>query len=178
MVTLVLYFGHIKHWDKPLTLHEAVDVTDRFRLFVPNYKINLFEIAWLDRETVAKFKSDFRVVAEYFVQMSLNEADIQPSQTDVEHMQEVLQLLSVMTGDHRYEVLFTKSELEGGTIPVCEMYDRIEAKGVAKGEAMGEEKANLSNIRSLMETMNLTSHQAMDALKIPASEQSKYEAKL
>ncbi len=178
VVTLVLYFGHTKRWNKPLTLHETVGVSDRFRPFVSDYRINLFEIAWLDRETVAKFKSDFRVVAEYFVQMRLKDDNFQPTQTDVKHMQEVLQLLSVMTGDHRYEVLFTKSELEGGTIPVCEMYDRIEAKGVVKGEARGMENERLSNIRSLMETMNLTSHQAMDALKIPASEQSKYEAKL
>ena len=56
VVTLVLYFGHTKHWDKPLTLHEAVGVTDRFRPFVPDYKINLFEIAYLSDEQVRKFK--------------------------------------------------------------------------------------------------------------------------
>ena len=73
---------------------------------------------------------------------------------------------------------------------MCEVLDRVEARGeargralgeargVAKGEAMGRESANLTNIRSLMETMNWSSRQAMDALKIPASEQRKYEAKL
>ena len=45
VVTLVLYFGHEKHWDKPLTLHEAVNVPEVFKPFVPDMKVNLFEIA-------------------------------------------------------------------------------------------------------------------------------------
>ncbi len=69
---------------------------------------------------------------------------------------------------------------------MSEVLDRIEARGLARGLArgearglaMGEERERLSNIRSLMETMNLTSRQAMDALKIPQSEQQNLEAKL
>lgn len=37
--------------------------------FVTNLKINLFEIAFLTDEQVAMFKSDFRIVADYFVQI-------------------------------------------------------------------------------------------------------------
>ena len=61
---------------------------------------------------------------------------------------------------------------------MCDVLDRVEAKGMKKGKAEGKESERLSNIRSLMETMNLSSQQAMNALKIPASEQKKYEAKL
>ena len=65
---------------------------------------------------------------------------------------------------------------------MCDVLDRVEAKGMKKGKAEGvaegKENERLSNIRSLMETMNLSSQQAMNALKIPASEQKKYEAKL
>ena len=57
---------------------------------------------------------------------------------------------------------------------MSEVLDRIEARGMARGR----ESANLSNIRSLMETMKWSSQQAMNALKIPASEQRQYEAKL
>ena len=38
----------------------------------------------------------------------------------------------------------------------------------------GAEQKQVENIRSLMETMKWTAKQAMDALKIPASEQKKY----
>ena len=178
VVTLVLYFGHTKHWDKPLTLHEAVGVTDRFRPFVPDYKINLFEIAWLDRSKVAKFRSDFRVVADYFVQLREN-GDYDPNKEELDHIQETIQLLGVLTGDYRFEMAMNEVDNgQGGVNTVSEVLDRIEARGVAKGEAMGKENANLTNIRSLMETMNWSSQQAMDALKIPASEQRQYEAKL
>lgn len=33
-----------------------------------DYRINLFEIAYLTQEQVALFQSDFRIVADYFVQ--------------------------------------------------------------------------------------------------------------
>ena len=49
-------------------------------------------------------------------------------------------------------------------------------KAKAEGKAEGEKKKLLENIRSLMETLNFTAQQAMDALKIPANEQEKYLA--
>ena len=42
-----------------------------------------------------------------------------------------------------------------------------ERKGKREGEKAGKIKAQLDNIRSLMETMNLSVTGAMDALKIP-----------
>ena len=47
-----------------------------------------------------------------------------------------------------------------------------------RGEKRGAMQATLSSIRNLMETMHLTMQQAMDALKIPASEQEKYASQL
>jgi hypothetical protein len=178
VVTLVLYFGHTKHWDKPLTLHEAVGVTDRFRPFVSDYQINLFEIAWLDRTKVEKFRSDFRIVADYFVQMRENR-EYTPSRDKLDHVQETLQLLSVMTGDHRFEDGFSEEDGgQGGAQNMCEVLDKIVAKGEARGEARGAEAANLANIRSLMNNLHFDAKQAMDALSIPPDEQKKYAEKL
>ena len=41
------------------------------------------------------------------------------------------------------------------------------AAGLAAGRAAGEEKTFLAGVKALMETMNLTVQQAMDALKVP-----------
>ena len=46
------------------------------------------------------------------------------------------------------------------------------------GQAKGLEQGNLENVRNLMETMNLTCRQAMDALKIPPEKQDVYAKKL
>lgn len=47
--------------------------------------------------------------------------------------------------------------------------------GMKEGIREGKEKTLLDSINNLMETMNLTAKQAMDALKIPPNEQSKYQ---
>ncbi len=71
VVTLVLYFGE-KRWEKPHTLHECLTIPEDLKPYVSDYKVNIFEIAWLEEETVKKFKSDFRIVADYFVQICKN----------------------------------------------------------------------------------------------------------
>lgn len=63
-------------------------------------KLNLFEIACLTEEQVRMFRSDFRIVADYFVQKRKN-GDCKPSRERMEHVQAVLQLLSVMENDAR-----------------------------------------------------------------------------
>ena len=93
-------------------------------------------------------------------------------------MQETLQLLSVMTGDHRFEEAFEAGTGKGEASNMCEVLDKVEARGRAIGTAIGEEKANLANIRSLMENLKWDSRQAMEALNIPVSARAEYEEKL
>ena len=181
VVTLVLYYGHEKHWDKPLTLHEAVNVPEVFRPFVPDMKINLFEIAFLTREQVNRFHSDFRVVADYFVQKREN-GDYQPSRETLRHVEATLQLLSVMTNDHRFEEVINDQQPEGGVHNMCDVLEKVEKRGINKGINIGREEGReeerINNIQLMMQTLKLTAQQAMDALKIPAAEQPKYAAKL
>lgn len=134
VVTLVLYFG-TKRWNKATSLFDALEISDEWKPFVNNYKINLFEIAFLEPEQVAKFKSDFRIVADYFVQMRTNN-DYQPSKETFIHVDEVLKLLSVLTDDSRFEE--SQNYLgKGGATNMCEVLDRAEARGEARGEIKG-----------------------------------------
>lgn len=86
------------------------------------------------------FKSDFQVVADYFVQMRKNN-DYKPEPRDIDHMRETRQLLSVMTHDHRYKETCNNPE-EGVPKNMCEVLDRIERNGEVKGIALGREEAN------------------------------------
>lgn len=63
VVTLVLYFGD-NHWQGSLRLKDYLKIPEGMEDFVPDYRINLVEVAFLDPETVRLFKSDFRFVAE------------------------------------------------------------------------------------------------------------------
>ncbi len=56
----------------------------------------------MTKEQVELFQSDFKIVADYFVQKQ-ESGDYIPSSMQIRHVQETLQLLSVMSGDHRFE---------------------------------------------------------------------------
>ena len=53
VVTLVLYFGYKKRWDKATTLYESVNVPDLFKPFVSDVKINLYNMG-MAAENIAK----------------------------------------------------------------------------------------------------------------------------
>ena len=133
VVTLVLYFGYEHHWRKPLTLLECIETPEILKPFVNDYRINLFEIAWLSDETVRKFKSDFRIVADYFVQMRKNR-DYKPSPDTIIHVQEILQLMSVMTGDNRFEDACNEV-MKRGEKNMCEFLDTVENRGIEKAQS-------------------------------------------
>ena len=136
VVTLVLYFGFKKHWDAPLWLHEAVEIPEIFKPYVTDIKINLFEIAFLTDEQLGYFHSDFRVVADYFVHKQRT-GDYVPSRETLQHVEAVLQLLSVMTEDTRFEEVLNQDDGsdQGGVNNMCDVLDRVEAKGEKKGES-------------------------------------------
>ena len=102
VVTLVLYFG-FRRWKKPRNLLEAIKVPEKLKPFVSNYNINIFEIAFLSDEQVNMFKSDFRIVADYFVQRRKNKKYI-PSKQVIKHVEEILNMLEILTGDDRYNI--------------------------------------------------------------------------
>ena len=111
------------------------------------------------------FKSDFKIVADYFVQMRKNR-DYQPSQETMRHVDEVLKLLAILTQDDRFEDAVNQEQKKGKVKTMCEALDRAEARG--------RESAMLQAIRSLMKTMKWTAEQAMEMLKVPEAERAKY----
>lgn len=136
VITLVLYFGHKKHWDKPLSLMERLKVPEKFKPFVNDHKVNLFEIAFLDEEKVKLFKSDFKVVADYFVQLRKT-GNYVPNAEQIVHVKETLGLLSIMTNDSRFEDALNADAYfyDGKEIKnMCDVLDRVENKGRAEGE--------------------------------------------
>ena len=115
----------------------------------------MFEIAYLSDEQLRRFRSDFRIVADYFVQMQRN-GDYIPSREEIDHVEAVLQLLRIMTDDSRFEDVLNEedgTESEGGIHNMCEVLDRVEAKGKAIGEKNGAIK---EAIRIYHDEMNLS----------------------
>ena len=101
VLTIVLYFGYQKRWNSPVSLLEKVEVPEGLDPYVQDYRMNLFEIAYLSEEQVELFQSDFKIVADYFVQKRKNK-EYRPSNMTIRHVEAVLQLLSVMENDSRF----------------------------------------------------------------------------
>lgn len=134
VVTLVLYFG-LKHWNKAKSLYENIGEIDKEMLpWVQDYHINLFEIAWLSEEQVGKFKSDFKVVAEYFAKMR-KEEEYTGTKEELLHVKETLQLLSYLTKDDRFIKIYEESRKEGEVIKnMSEALNKIQEKERAEGK--------------------------------------------
>ena len=84
---------------------------------------------------VSCFRSDFKVVANFFVQKRKNKNYIPDDPTEIRHVDEVLKLLQVMTGDERYQTIFQK---EKGVHSMCDVAERLEKMGMEKGMEIGK----------------------------------------
>ena len=133
VVTVVLYFG-MEHWSKPKTLGEALEeIPEELKPYFNDYKANIFEIAWLTDEQVEMFQSDFRIVADYFVQMRKNKNYV-PSDRQITHVKEVLQLMSVLTKDNRFEEACNELEKGEEVSTMNEWLDKVENRGMRRGQ--------------------------------------------
>jgi len=95
VVTIVLYFG-TQPWKKSLSLYESLDIPEELKPFTNDYKVNLFEIAYLTDEQVAMFQSDFKIVADFFVQLRKYGKNATFTDDIMIHVDEITQLLSVL----------------------------------------------------------------------------------
>lgn len=148
VVTIVLYFGN-DHWTAPKNVKDLLDIPVGLADFVNDYRIHVFEIAWLTDAQIAKFKSDFGVVARFFVEKRKNPSYTPQDGTAIAHVDAVLKLLSTVSKEPRYEgVLRTNNEKEIKSM--CDVADRLERmgieKGIKEGIKEGIEQGRLSEI--------------------------------
>lgn len=148
VITLVLYFGKTP-WKKPLSLYDMVEVPDILKPFVNDFKINLIDVPRLTLEQVKKYKGDFQIIADYFVQLNSGREYI-PSTKKIQHTDSMLKLMSVLTKDMRYAESIADNSFETEGTNMCEVLDRIVAQGEARGEAIGIEKNRTEMIHNML----------------------------
>ena len=102
--------------------------------YINDYEMKVFEIAWLTEAEISRFHSDFKVVANFFVQKRKNRDYIPDDPTEIRHVDEVLKLLQVMTGDERYQTIFQEKK---GVCSMCDVAERLEKMGMEKGIEQG-----------------------------------------
>ena len=172
VITLVLYLGYEKRWNYPKRLFDVLDIDKDIRPYVNDFKINLFEIAYLEREKIDLFKSDFRILADYLYQMRKNR-DYIADKTNIGHVEELLTLMSAMTGDNRFEE--TINDFKGKEkVNMCEVLDRVEARGIEKGIEQGIKRGTLNTLISLVKDGILSLDEAAIRAGMSAKDLKKY----
>ncbi len=157
VLSIVLYFGE-SHWSGPTSIREMVDIPAGMEKYVNDYQIHIFEVAHLTEEQVKLFRSDFRIVADYFVQKRKNKSYI-PSRRTIRHVDAVLKFMSVMTGDKRF-LEAQKTKTTGGDHTMCEILDQVENRGFQKGREsmrseLEEKDAELAESKNVIAQMGV-----------------------
>ena len=158
VITMVLYYGTDRRWTVPANIKSLIKVPDGLDKYVNDVKANVFEIAWLTDDQISKFKSDFKIVANFFVNKRKNEDYIPDDKTTIKHVDEILKFLSVMTGDNRYEKLLADKE---GVSNMCDVAQRLEDRGIKKGIEKGNRM-----IYSLVEEKSISMEKGAEKLGI------------
>lgn len=165
VVTLVLYFGTDEKWSTHKNLLSCFNVPEELKPFVNDYKINVFNIAWLSDKTIDKFQSDFKIVAKYFQSIRIKK-NYKGSTEEIKHVDALLKMLSALTGDNSFEEVYNEGNLNKGGVTMCEVVEKIKNEG----------KAEL--IRRMLDTNFATEQQIADLLKISVKEVKKIAAKV
>ncbi|MDU5598607.1 MAG: transposase, partial [Lachnospiraceae bacterium] len=108
---------------------------ENLKPYVSDYRINVFEIAFLDREKIDLFKSDFRMLADYLYQMRTTDS-YEGDESDIKHVDEILMLMSAMSGFKNVENII-KVAHERKVSNMKGFFELAEEKGLEKGIELG-----------------------------------------
>ena len=170
VITLVLYYGE-KDWDGPKSLYDMLVIPDRIKSFVGNYPINIIQM----KDSHLLFHNQYNV--DLFTIMSIvydNE------KTMDQKIEELGQYESERDIDEKViDVIVATTNLKvnkkkAGEQKMCTFWDELREYG--KNE--GKREAQYEAIHNIMESLNMSMEQAMDVLKIPESERSKYTSRV
>lgn len=129
VITIVLNFSE-KEWKTSRSLHDMMALPSDLAKYVQDYKINVFDVAFLEDDVIEKFTSDFKAVARFFKDKRLR---LEANDTiEIKHPAEIADLFSVFTGDEGYrnavpEII--KKKEKGEVITVCTYTETIRDSG-------------------------------------------------
>ena len=101
------------------------------------------------------FRSDFRIVADYFVQMRKSNKYI-PSKQVIKHVEEILQMMKILTGDEKFDYIYENSFKEGEKITM----DTWLSDTIGKAEKKAEKKGRLEAFAQMVNEGILSLQQA------------------
>ena len=150
VITLILHFGD-NQWKDDKELREVINQESVNEELFQNYKLNVFDIAYLTEEQIKMFQSDFGIIADYFVKRRKGYKTIE-NHKPIKHVDEMLKFMRIFAEDERFLQLDVKKN-EEGEITMCTILDTAINKGISQGITQGKiigENAILELVKILL----------------------------
>lgn len=161
VITIVLNFSE-KEWKTSRSLYDMMALPSDLAKYVQDYKINVFDVAFLEDDVIEKFTSDFKAVARFFKDKRLR---LEANDTiEIKHPAEIADLFSVFTGDEGYRDAVPnviKKKEKGEVITVCTYTETIRDSG------------KIEMLFELVESGDISPERACEKLGITLSELEK-----
>ena len=165
VATLVLNFNTKKRWSTPKSIKESLKNKYPIELdeYINDYKINVIDVAFMDKEDIEKLNSDFKAVAKYYYLKRNNIEDFEElGECNLKYPVQTFATMKALTGDSRFETAYNdyvETHKDDKGVTMEKILDTIEARGEARGEAKGKElqaketAINLKNMNMDEETI-------------------------
>ena len=101
-------------------------ISNKFKPYVQDYKVMVFDIAFLEDDVIDKFTSDFKLIAKFFKNKRLGNPGMFGDE-EIDHIAAFMDFLAVFTGDDRYRKI--KRELKRN---VCKQYRKCCVEDILK----------------------------------------------
>lgn len=174
VILLTVYYNPRKAWDGARTLHELVlmgEDTKQMNTFINNYKINLFDFHEYD--DFSNFSEPLRAFFGFLRYCTEKEAlkeYLERNKTVFEKLDPETAIFLSSVANIREIEKYRMDGKDEVTYNMCKAFEDMRLEGIEQGI----ERGILLAIRNLMESMQLSVEQAMEALKIPMEKQVVY----
>lgn len=156
VISIVLNFSNCR-WNTSKCLKDMIDFPKELACFtdlVQDYKMLVYDIAFLEDEVLNSFQSDFGIVARFFKNKRLRYLD-DMSAADIKRVKPLLRFFAEMTEQKEFEnleklILFEKRK--GVTIPMYTFTQGLVDQGKRSG-IMAEKKATIIRMLKLKKSL-------------------------
>lgn len=161
VATLVLNFNTKKRWSTPKSIKESLKNKYPIELdeYINDYKINVIDVAFMDKEDIEKLNSDFKAVAKYYYLKRNNIEDFEElGDCNLKYPVQTFATMKALTGDSRFEIAYNdyvETHKDDKEVTMEKILDDLINKGKSEGkELQAKETAiNLKNMNMDEETI-------------------------
>lgn len=157
VITVVLNFTD-KEWGKYKSLHDILDIPEKMKRYVSDYKIHVFDIAFLEDDIIDSFQSDFRPIARFFKNKRLG-LDSLSDEKELNHINEVIEMLTAFTDDEEYigtREFVNECYNREGVVNMCTVAQALKDEGRQEGMLKGRSEGKVEGAYDMLFTLYLS----------------------